>query len=100
MSRYSLGNVFITEEVINAVKEDCGKRTSKNFPIYGEYDCSYGFDYACGYFIQFISLEKEDVSYDLDTFFTGLTGSELSYILKFYKACKEHIDNALLDLSF
>ena len=99
MSRYGLGTIKITEEDANKLNEDCGRPLNRIKS--GEYIVDYGFDHALGYFLMGFDIqEPEEVAFDFDSIFHGLTGSSLGCFLKKYKAPKEHIDMCFLDRDF
>lgn len=99
MSRYRLGITHIENKTIEKFKEDCGRPLDQLKA--GHYDIYYGFDHALGYFLMGFDIqEPEEVAFDFDYMFHGLTGSSLGCFLKKYKAPKEHIDMCFLDKDF
>ena len=97
MSRYGGGVVNITEFDRSDLMENAGWK-SEDTPVIGSYSVSYGFDHACGYFIQLMDITDEDLFYDLDSLFTGLTGVKLGYFLKKYSINSIHSQTCFLDL--
>lgn len=99
MSRYGLGTIKITEEDVNKLNEDCGRPLNRIKS--GEYIVDYGFDHALGYFLMGFDIqEPEEVAFDFDSMFHGLTGSGLAYFLHMYNASEAHIYMASMDREF
>jgi len=112
MSRYCL-NATIDYSFLKQVKDNCNSFISSKFPHKGDWEIAYGFDHACGYFIQFFpkdELAEDCVMYinrgldeeciNLDSMFDRLSGLELGFILKLLHADQNHIDMCYMDLSF
>lgn len=111
MSRYNAGNVKISEEVKLQMGEDIHPKPFaeiKGICSDYEYSVTYGFDHACGYFIQFEKVTIDDFEeeelIDIDSMFYGLFGSDLGYILnKLFpnnSIIMTHGSMAYLDLEF
>lgn len=109
MSRYNLG---VIEPTIENAKDlwDNTITLSTLHDIRGKFKIAYGFDHACGYFLQFFpdnedaELWLEDVDreecFGVDSLFDGLTGAELAYFIRMFHGNPEHADLAGLDLDF
>lgn len=82
MSRYCFGTTFIDNKKIKRMKDKCGESVSSELPnIEGAYHVDYGYDHACGFFIDFFNLEDADRVRQIDSLFYGLTKEELEHIL-------------------
>lgn len=104
MSRYNVENMVdakIFEDGITGL------------PRSGMWAISYGFDNACGYFVQFFPVgdtacrvcETMTGEYngcvDLDSMFSGLTGAKLGSILQKIEGVEQQtVDACFLDLPF
>ena len=109
MSRYNL-------DIITPTRDDAkmlflNTRALKNLgDIIGSFDVVYGFDNACGYFLQLFPvtfesenwLEDMDMTecYSVDSVFDGFSGVELAYFLEIFNGNKNHIDCASVDMPF
>ena len=109
MSRYTLNNIESTPQIYKQVLENCSTNTSAKFPDCGRWNLAYGFDHACGWFIQLfpkdeIALEFAEELYDnminLDAIFNGFSGTELECILTLLNGNQDHIYLAHLNCSF
>ena len=113
MSRYSVKNIYIDDFVYDEIKENCFERVYNKFPKKGLFQIVYGFDHACGYFIQFFpedeiaKINAARINYcsdldggyiDIDSLFDGLSGSQLGFMLKLFNANEDHVELAYLDL--
>ena len=112
MTRYNL-YTKIDESIYKNIYENCRHEVTKKIPTKGEWNFVYGFDHACGFFLQLFPLDEmaefelEDINgfpesecINLDSMFDYLTGAELGFMLKLFNGNQEHIDMAYMDLSF
>jgi hypothetical protein len=108
MSRYNLFITINEKDLENLHKNTNSFKNLKE--IRGTFNIVYGYDHACGYFLQFypndeiaefwlISQHIEEC-YDLDSIFGGLSGVEIAYFLKMFGGNKRHIDLANMDEGF
>lgn len=107
MSRYNLGIITPTYQQVNDLFDNTQMKGLGN--IKGSFDVFYGYDHACGYFLQLFPEGKEAEDWlratesdcwNVDSLFDGLTGADLGYFLNMFHASEEHINGAFLDLSF
>ena len=112
MSRYCLERT-IDYSLYKQVKDNCNSFISSKIPTKGFWEIAYGFDRACGYFIQFFpgnELAEDCIIYinrgideeciNLDSMFDKLSGVELGFILRLLQADKNHVDMCCMDLEF
>jgi hypothetical protein len=86
MSRYQLNNVRFTEGLVDQLQTEV---PSFHLSDLYAHTVAFGFDHLCGYFMQVItsSVDEEtdeiveEVILDLDSFFTGLKGWQLGYLV-------------------
>lgn len=105
MSRYTIANVFVHNDVV-VILEDYSfalLTPKRNVNI------AYGFDYACGYFLQMFERSTDDLVLDVDSYSNGLSGSKLGTILlkiiesmgsMYERIHKPNIERAMMDLPF
>jgi hypothetical protein len=108
MSRY---NLFVTIDEKNLENLHKNTNSFKNLKeARGTFNVIYGYDYACGYFLQlypndeiaelWLISQNIEECYDLDSIFGGLSGVEIAYFLKMFGGNKRHIDLANMDKDF
>lgn len=108
MSRYRYGIIELTDEQKESLCMDTRLATLGD--AYGLFSVEYGFDNACGYFLQLFPRDGKaeecleemelDECIDMDSLFGGITGSDLGYFLKLICGNKNHIDACFMDLPF
>ena len=108
MSRYRYGIIELADEQKKSLCEDT--RLTRLGDVYGSFSIEYGFDHACGYFLQLFPRSEEanncledmgvEECIDMDSLFGGITGSDLGYFLNLIKGNKEHVDACFMDLPF
>lgn len=98
MSRYTLGTIKPSEQLNSLlakntiVLNNIPRFTGRNHLV------AYGYDHACGYFLQLFDDADECVEYD--SLFQNLTGAELAYFLSLFGGNPYHIELAYVDMPF
>lgn len=110
MSRYNGGSVKM-DDIAEKLQSEAGWK-SKYTPARGEWEVVYGFDHACGYFLQLFPVDvdakvivtkmtgEENGCIDIDSLFSGFSGLQLGYFLKINKINFQYEDMCFLDMPF
>ncbi len=108
MSRYRFGIIELSDNQKECLCKDT--RLTILGDIQGLFSVEYGFDNACGYFLQLFPRNEdaencmEDMELeeciDIDSLFGGITGSDLGYFLKLICGNPNHADACFMDLPF